>query len=336
LDIEKVNNPVQKHVERKSNMKTKLIMWIVTLVTSCLPGISHALNCFQNVSNGPVVVSNALPPNIYVNSTMADGTVLWRSDEITYSVACLGTDKPSETIYFWMNPKRAAAIQGVKVGIIYKGTLATTTASSLSTGYITTGYRANFSLTYSVVLVKSGTMPTSGSVNLNYSVFQLDGVGGINANGGTNLNQYVTGTVNYSGGGTCSLASGDVSKSVSLQQIKPADLPSIGSAAGKKTFTLTVTNCSTGTNTAQFTFQGTPDADNAFAFANTGTAKGVAINLGSSDDGSTIRADGTNNLKIVRIQGGSGVMNLFAQYLATAPIKAGTVNSNVTVNITYQ
>jgi type 1 fimbria pilin len=150
------------------------------------------------------------------------------------------------------------------------------------------------------------------------------------------LNQYVTGTVNYSGGGTCSLAPGDVSKSVSLQQVKPADLASIGSVAGKKTFSLTVANCSTGTNTAQFTFQGTPDADNASAFANTGTAKGIAINLGSPDDGSTIRADGKNNLKIVRIQGGSGVMNLFAQYIATAPIHAGTVNSNVTVNITYQ
>lgn len=317
-------------------MKKKLIMWFVTLVTLCLPGISHAVYCYQNVSGGPVVVTNALPPNIYVNSTMADGTVLWRSDEITYNVDCRGSDKASETVYFWLNPKRAAALQGVKVGIVYKGTTATTTASSLSTGYITTNYKADFPLTYSVVLVKSGTVPTSGSVTLNYSVFQLDGVGGINAITGGNLNQYITGTVNYSAGGTCSLASGDVSKAVSLSQVKPADLSSVGSVAGKKAFTLTVTNCSAGTNTAQFTFQGTPDADNSFAFANTGTAKGVAINLGSSDDGSTIRADGTNNLKIVKIQSSSGVMNLFAQYIATAPIQAGTVNSNVTVNITYQ
>jgi type 1 fimbria pilin len=118
--------------------------------------------------------------------------------------------------------------------------------------------------------------------------------------------------------------------------VKPSALGAIGSRAGNTPFSLTVTNCSAVTNTAQFTFQGTSDVNNPLAFANTGTAKGVAIQLYHSADGSEIHADGTNNLKILKIQNGSGVLNLSAQYIATAPIEPGTVNTAVAVNITYQ
>jgi type 1 fimbria pilin len=319
-------------------MKSKFVMCLLALAPWFFPGVSHALNCYQNQNNGAVAVTNALPANIYVSSSMATGTVLWTSDLMTYTIYCKGVSgqtPASEKIYAWINPENKTPIPGVSIALIYKGVR--TSSGKVDTGFATTNYAATFQMTYSFALVKTGTVASSGSVNLNnYSVFQLDGEGGINNVKGGNLNQYLTGTVNYSGGGTCSLSTGDVNKPVYLSSVKPSELTPVGRTAAKKPFTLTVTNCTAGTNTAQFTFEGTPDTLNPAVFANTGTAKGVGVNLGSNDDGSTIRADGTNNLKIARVQSGSGVLNLFAQYLSTGTVQAGTVNSKVTVNISYQ
>lgn len=319
-------------------MKNKFVIGLFALAPWFFPGISYALSCTQNQAGGPVSVTNALPANIYVSNAMANGTVLWRSDMVTYRISCNGRpgiDPGSEKIFIWTNPKGTKPVQGVSIGVVYNGTVST--SGSVNTGYATSNSSALFDLTYAIVLVKNGTVPASGSVPLsNYSVFQLDGEGGINNVAGSNLNQYLTGTVNYSGGGTCSLSTGDVNKPVSLSRVKPSELTPIGKFAAKTPFTLTVTNCTAGTNSAQFTFAGTPDSLNPAAFANTGTARGVGVNLGSADDSSTIRADGTNNLKIARIQSGTGVLNLYAQYVSTAAVQAGTVSSKVTVNITYQ
>jgi type 1 fimbria pilin len=41
-------------------------------------------------------------------------------------------------------------------------------------------------------------------------------------------------------------------------------------------------------------------------------------------------------LKIARVQCGIGVLNLYAQYVATGTVQAGTVSSKITLNITYQ
>ncbi len=267
---------------------------------------------------------------------MPNGTVLWRSDQITYNIVCTGKQGVrAEKIFAWINPYRRAPIRGVSIGIIYNGR--TTINDKVDTGYATIDAYASFAMTYSVVLIKDGVGPSSGLVNItDYPVFQLDGEGGINNAVGNNVIQYLSGVANYSGGGTCSLAAGDVNRAVYLSRAKPADLAPVGKFAGKTPFTLTVNNCTEGTNTAQFTFEGTPDPANPSAFANTGTAKGVAVNLGSDDDGSTIRADGTNNLKTARVQGGSGVLNLYAQFVATGEVQAGTVNSKITMNITYQ
>ncbi|MFJ3461680.1 fimbrial protein [Achromobacter spanius] len=317
-------------------MKNRFLLWLLALLPWCIPDVSHAVNCYKDVLRGPVVVKDVLPPNIYVSSSMADGTVLWRSDQITYNIACESPKAvPSEEIYAWIYPYRKEPMKGVAIGIMYNG--APTITGKVNTGFRTENRRANFVMTYSLVLIKTGVVPSSGLVNItDYPVFQLDGEGGINSATDKNLMQYINGVVNYSGGGTCSLAAGDVNRTVYLPRTKPADLAPVGKSAGKTPFTLTVNNCTAGTNTAQFTFEGTPDPANPSVFANTGTAKGVAVNLGSVDDDTTIRADGTNNLKIARVQGGSGVLNLYAQYVATGEVQAGTVNSKITMNITYQ
>lgn len=318
-------------------MKRNFLLWTIVFFSWALPGASHALNCYQNQNGGPVAVTNTLPNDIYVSSAMPAGTVLWRSDQISYKIYCTGRAQglASEKIIAWINPAKTSPISGVSVGIIYNGVM--TTANQVDTGYSTINYEATFVMTYSIVLVKTSTSPVSGSATLNnYRVFQLDGVGGTNASTAANVNQYLNGKVTYSAGGTCSLAAGDANRTIFLSKVKPADLAPVGKVAGKTQFALTVSNCTAGTNSAQFSFEGTPDSNNSAAFANTGTAKGVAVGLGSNDDGTTIRADGTNNMRIARVQGGSAVLNLYAQYVSTGAIQAGTVSSKITMNITYQ
>lgn len=318
-------------------MKKIWIMWLFTLATLCAPGISHAVSCYQNTSGGPVTVTNTLPGNVYVSSSTPNGTVIWESNQITYNVACSGVTGvalPSESIYAWINPQQRTVAPGVVVGIRYRGAIYTT--GSVATGYSTSNYSVTFSYTYSIVLIKGGSGNGSGDVNISsYSVFQLDGQGGINNVSGSNLNQILNGTVHLLNP-TCSLAPSDVSRTVTLPPVARSGLSSVGSIAGKQAFALTVTKCSAETNTAQFTFQGTGDKNNPYAFANTGTAKGIGVLLGSSNDGSTIRADGTNNTRVVQIQNSDGVLSLFAEYIATAAVQPGTVNAGITVNITYQ
>jgi type 1 fimbria pilin len=323
-------------------MKKKFIIWLVTIVALCLPGFTYAdVLCNLNDVNGPSNTSYSAPNNLYVSSTAAIGTVLWKSDEITINVFCRQiSPRNYDRVIFWVNPYNYTVGQGVDIAIIISGkTFQTGTTPSASGSAVVDYTGSNFQLTYSIALIKKGTSPVSGSVDMGtFPVFVLKGATE-DANGAVNVlgfRQFLRGTINFSAGGTCSLASGDVRKSVALAAVTPATLATIGSVAGQQAFTLSVTNCSAGTNTAQFTFTGTPDSNNPFAFANNGTAKGVAINLGSSDDGSTIRANGTSNLKIASIQNGSGVLKLFAQYIATAAVQNGTVNSDVTVNITYQ
>jgi type 1 fimbria pilin len=317
-------------------MKKKLIMWFVVMAALCSSGGSHAAACYQNVPNGIGFMKTPVVPNsFYISSTAPVGSILWKSDQITTTVFCRATSTPTSSIFYSVNPFQYSE-QGVEVALILPSGIYRT-GSRIDTGYTVDTEGSTFPLTYSLALIKTGISPSTGKVITdNVPFFTLLGTDNPPQNTLGTLVQYITATVNFSSGGTCSLAPGDSNKFVALHPIKPSAFPAVGSVAGQRPFTLTVNKCSSETHSAQFTFSGTQDADNPFAFANHGTAKGVAINLGSADDGSTIRANGTNNLKIVPVQNGSGVLNLFAQYIATAPVQAGSVNSLVTMDVTYQ
>nr|WP_311528364.1 fimbrial protein [uncultured Ralstonia sp.] len=126
--------------------------------------------------------------------------------------------------------------------------------------------------------------------------------------------------------------SGDIG--VGLDPINLGTLK-LGQVAGVKTFNLSLTNCSTDTANAVFSFSGTPDLTDPLRYRNTGTASGVAVQLQSSD-GATIGANDPNNQRVASRSGTRITLPLQAGYWKVVDsARAGTVGSAITFAIRY-
>ncbi|MGF6098999.1 fimbrial protein [Pseudomonas sp. 18175] len=132
---------------------------------------------------------------------------------------------------------------------------------------------------------------------------------------------------------TCDLAAGDVNRTITFAPIKTSDLKDVN-FAGMQNFELTA-NC-TGASKVTFRFSGTPANGNSLFFANTGTAEGVALWMGSNLNGvqQTISPN-ANNVREVPVSGNRAVLPMLAAYHKNGTVGAGTLVSNATVNITY-
>lgn len=135
--------------------------------------------------------------------------------------------------------------------------------------------------------------------------------------------------------GTCQWSTGDADRTVALDPIF-VDQLSPNSAAGFKSFSLTIDHCTEGMSNAIFIFSGTPDSQDPMRYRNTGGAVNVAIELESSD-GRTIGANGINSSRTVPIVSQQATLDLKAGYwrVGTATVGAGTVASVATVTMQY-
>jgi type 1 fimbria pilin len=135
-------------------------------------------------------------------------------------------------------------------------------------------------------------------------------------------------------GGTCQWDAEGANRTIRLDRVNVAALRT-GQATALKAFNLTLINCSPGTARAMFTFSGTPDATDPLRHRNNGTAKGVVVELQSSD-GMTIGANGTNNRRTVAIVGNRAVLALQAGYWKISDnASGGTVSATATLTINY-
>lgn len=147
-----------------------------------------------------------------------------------------------------------------------------------------------------------------------------------------------TGTLRFVGqvnAGTCNLAAGDVSRTITLPVVKVTDFGS-SSAAGVHPFELTA-DCESDIKNVSFLFTGTPSAGNGALFSNTGTSGGTALQL-SHRNIAYIPANGTvaQRTRQIATSGGKAVLPMHANYFKTgAAITPGTLVSAVTVSITY-
>lgn len=330
----------QRYRESDRNMK-KLICrglrgWLLALLLA-MPLTSHALGCWNGSnSSGNVTSTFNLPGNLFVSANAPVGTIIWQSSLQNLSLYC--SQSIGENVYFWVNPKRATLAPGLQIGIIFNGQTYTQSSGAIDTGiYVPRGGYVSTVLQYSIVLLKTAGAPSSGSSSINqYSVFQLDGIGGINAAPGINFNQLINGSVTFTPGGTCDL-SANGQYTINLPTVASGQFPAVGSAMSRNAFTISAVNCSTGVRTATFRFSGTADSNNPVLFANTGgTARGVAINLGSSADGANIGANTTNNTRVVNVQSQQAQLGLFVEYMRTANIVPGSLQTAVTIDMLYQ
>ncbi|MBN2974622.1 fimbrial protein [Pseudomonas fluorescens] len=133
---------------------------------------------------------------------------------------------------------------------------------------------------------------------------------------------------------TCDLAAGDVNRTITLPAIQASALAN-ATSAGAHNFELTA-NCSDASNVT-FSFAGTPAVGDAWRFANTGTADGIALWLYSRIGGvnQTLRANGSDSARTVAVSNNRAVLPLGAAYFKNGTVRAGTLASTATVNITY-
>lgn len=133
---------------------------------------------------------------------------------------------------------------------------------------------------------------------------------------------------------TCDLAAGDVNRAITLNNVRVSDFTNANSA-GARDFELTA-NCSDASSVT-FAFSGTPAPGSSYRFANTGTAKGIGLQLYSRIGGvaQTIRADGTDSRRTVAVSGNRAVLPLGASYWKIGTVSKGTLASTATVTISY-
>lgn len=281
-----------------------------------------------------------LPGDLYVLASMKEGGVIWESGAIKQHIYCSSSIK--EPISFWVNPRKVVLGEGVEVAIRYNGKLYRQSDGSIPTGYTIDRpyffwYEQKFDVTYSLVLLRKGTAPSTGRTEIaNYSVFQLDGRDGINGSVSKNLNHLITGQVAFSHG-TCDLRVGDRNKVVTLPVVATEKLSVIGNTAGRQEFSVGMDNCDVGVKQVTFSFTGDADPDMSTAFRNTGTARGVGIRLSKVDGTGTLGANGIENSASVSVAENSVTLNLAAEYIATTGHPSGgTVNSLAVMTINYQ
>ncbi len=315
----------------------RLYGWLLALMLA-FPVTSHALGCWNgNSSSGNVTSTFNLPGNLYVSATAPVNTIIWQSPLQNLALYC--SQSIGENVYFWVNPKNATLAPGLQIGIIFNGQTITQSSGAVNTNiYVPAGGSVTTTLQYSIVLLKTSGAPTSGTSSINnYSVFQLDGVGGINAAQGINFNQWINGSVTFTPGGTCDLSAADKNRVVNLPTVGSAQFAAVGSTMARTYFTISASNCSSSIYTATFRFSGTADSNNPVLFANSGgTAKGVAINLASVSDGQNIGANQTNNTRVVNIQSQSAQLPVYVEYKRTTTVVPGTLQSVVTIDMLYQ
>jgi major type 1 subunit fimbrin (pilin) len=150
-----------------------------------------------------------------------------------------------------------------------------------------------------------------------------------------------TGTLRFTGqinAGTCNLAAGDVSRTVTLPTVK---VPDFNNAlfTGQTSFEISA-DCESDIRNVTFLFAGTPDTGNGALFNNTGTSAGLGVWLraGAGTTRTVVPANGTpaQCSRTIPTASSRAVLGLDAAYHKNnATISRGTLASAVTVSITY-
>ena len=183
-------------------------------------------------------------------------------------------------------------------------------------------------LTYSVVLIKSTADDTpSQGTYVNQGTF-------LRVGGNSGYAERRSGQIKV-GEPTCVPNINGLNNVVNLPPVRSNLLSSAGKTAGRTYFSLSLQQCDASKYAVLYTFNGTPDAIRQNAFSNTGSARGVAVNIGTTDEW-LITPAGPDNLRLGEIKNLNATLNLFAEYVATGEqMRPGTVTSRATVSVEY-
>jgi len=207
-------------------------------------GQAFALACLEQGTNS-AIKKEILPANIGTPADAPDGAVIWESQNYTVNIRCWHDwNNQTEHVYFYVNPANQPIAAGTQVGVRYNGVVHTQGSGRIDTGHVIfAGQDLNFTMTYSVLVLKNGPSPSSGtsSFGSGYRVFQLDGVEGLNATPNTNMNVVLSGSVRFIGCAADLTFAPDIV--IHFGNTMAGGTP--GSIIGDRTFSLTATRTCT-------------------------------------------------------------------------------------------
>ena len=135
---------------------------------------------------------------------------------------------------------------------------------------------------------------------------------------------------------TCTVDSASKDLTVDLGQAASSNFKDVGDTGTWKDFSLKVTHCPKTLMLANAFFYGQADSQHPTKFANTGTAKGLALELADPQDNILLAPQASFNVLIDQTDH-SATFPLAARYYTTSlPVTAGTFSSVVQVTFTYQ
>ncbi|WP_330983426.1 MULTISPECIES: fimbrial protein [Enterobacterales] len=135
---------------------------------------------------------------------------------------------------------------------------------------------------------------------------------------------------------TCQVDSASQNLTVNLGQAVAKDFKQVGDDGEWKNFDLTLSKCPTSIVLATATFHGQADSVHPTKFANTGSAKGLALELSDPQDQILIAPDASFSV-LVNQSNHTADFPLAARYYTTStPVSAGTFSSVVQVTFIYQ
>lgn len=134
----------------------------------------------------------------------------------------------------------------------------------------------------------------------------------------------------------CQLDSASQNKAIDLGQAVSSDFKSVGDVGEWKNFDITVSNCPQSLTLATISVNGQRDDIHPFKFANTGTAKGLALELADRTDSIILAPEAHFNAVIDPVTHSADFPMSARYYTSSLPVSAGSFTSVVQITFTYQ
>ncbi|HCH39992.1 MAG TPA: type 1 fimbrial protein, partial [Enterobacter sp.] len=125
-------------------------------------------------------------------------------------------------------------------------------------------------------------------------------------------------------------------KVVNLGQAVASDFKAPGDVGVWKNFDITISHCPQSLTLATINLEGQRDRLHPFKFANTGTAKGLALELGDRTDSIILAPEARFNAVIDPITHSADFPMAARYYASYVPVHAGEFSSTVLFTFTYQ
>ena len=134
----------------------------------------------------------------------------------------------------------------------------------------------------------------------------------------------------------CQVDSTSQNKVVDLGQAVASDFKRVGDTGTWKNFDITLSRCPRSLTLATIQLEGQRDTTHPFKFANTGTAKGLALELADRNDSIILAPESRFNAVIDPVSHTADFPMAARYYASHTPVSAGEFSSVVQFTFTYQ